>query len=361
MQDVSKAVSALIAFVTQNDHHGMPRTGDEIRCLQELDAEVFALCAEAGIRLPEIPAARNQRPFGLTHIPSYGTSDGFTVVASENWLQSMRGVLAIATRLSLNQGGEVADGSFPVSSKPWEVAPDGRVNERAVASHGLHLDDILLGPRPGFGNRFPISDFDAIVVDGDTPSVCPETDRPVDTEWLPVISDVFKRVGLVKPGQTIHWVGGQAKLENVCTCFNQDSLAAPQTSIEPQPPDGESVCPAEPGSDSRAAKKSKRSTEKGEASAKLIAALTLHHKYADGSCLNLEPIGNNELARAADVSASTASVFFHEKFAGHMKYRFACRDTTLLVSALKLLNQEFSPHHLYGAKPPGEDDRDDDD
>jgi hypothetical protein len=31
---------------------------------------------------------------------------------------------------------------------------------------------------------------------------------------------------------------------------------------------------------------------------------------------------------------------------------------TRLVAALKLLNQEFAPHHLFGAKPPDEDDRD---
>jgi hypothetical protein len=44
---------------------------------------------------------------------------------------------------------------------------------------------------------------------------------------------------------------------------------------------------------------------RGEAEAKLIAALTKHHQYADGSCLNLEPVGNNELARIAEVSEST--------------------------------------------------------
>jgi len=41
----------------------------------------------------------------------------------------------------------------------------------------------------------------------------------------------------------------------------------------------------------------KKGVEKGGAKAKLIAALTQYHQYADGSCLNTEPIGNNELAR----------------------------------------------------------------
>jgi len=104
--------------------------------------------------------------------------------------------------------------------------------------------------------------------------------------------------------------------------------------------------------------KSKGSTEKGEGRAKLIAALTKHHQYADGGCLNLAPIGNNELARLAGVSDSTASVFFSQKFDGHTKYRALCGDKSRLIAALKLLNQEYSPHVLFGATPPGERDQD---
>jgi hypothetical protein len=93
----------------------------------------------------------------------------------------------------------------------------------------------------------------------------------------------------------------------------------------------------------------KRSTERGEGRAKLIAALTKHHQYADGSCLNLEHIGNNELAKAAGVSPSTASVFFNDKFSGHTKYKVMCRSAGKLAAALKLLNDEFAPYHLLGA------------
>jgi len=102
----------------------------------------------------------------------------------------------------------------------------------------------------------------------------------------------------------------------------------------------------------------KRSTERGEGRVKLIAALTKFHKYADGSCLNLEPIGNNELAKAAHVSPSTASAFFNDKFGGHTKYKAICRDPGALAVVLKLLNNEFAPHHLYGyLQPPSEGDR----
>jgi hypothetical protein len=106
--------------------------------------------------------------------------------------------------------------------------------------------------------------------------------------------------------------------------------------------------------------KTKRSTERGEGRTKLIAALTKHHRYADGGCLNLEPIGNNDLAKVAGVSASTASAFFNDKFEGHTKYKALCRDSAGLAAALKLLNNEFAPHDLYGRRPAGEDDRDDD-
>ncbi len=115
---------------------------------------------------------------------------------------------------------------------------------------------------------------------------------------------------------------------------------------------------AEPVDDSQPTTKSKRSTVKGEGREKLIAALTLHHEYADGGSLNLEPIGNNELARKAGVDRATASAFFKKQFKGHGKYKAACRDSGRLAATLKLLNGEFAPHLLYGAKPPNEDDRD---
>lgn len=104
--------------------------------------------------------------------------------------------------------------------------------------------------------------------------------------------------------------------------------------------------------------KPKRSTERGEGRAKLIAALTKHHKYADGGCLNLEPIGNNELARLAGVDQATASAFFKQQFKGHGKYKATCADAGRLAVALKLLNGEFAPHLLYGGKPADKHERD---
>jgi hypothetical protein len=105
----------------------------------------------------------------------------------------------------------------------------------------------------------------------------------------------------------------------------------------------------------------KRSAERGGGRVKLIAALTKHHQYADSGCLNLEPIGNNELARLAGVAKRTASAFFNKEFRGHGRYKALCSDAGWLGAALKLLNGEYSPHLLYGNNPPPEKaDRDDD-
>jgi hypothetical protein len=103
-------------------------------------------------------------------------------------------------------------------------------------------------------------------------------------------------------------------------------------------------------------RKPKRSTNQGEARAKIISALTLHHKYADGGCLNAEPIGVNELAEKAEVSSSTVSEFFTKQLGGHATYRnFYCGEMPRLVMVLKMLNGEYSPDLLFGGTPPGEE------
>ena len=88
---------------------------------------------------------------------------------------------------------------------------------------------------------------------------------------------------------------------------------------------------------------SKRSTEKGEAREKLISALTLHHQYSNGSCLNQEPIGNNQLALIARVSPASASAFFKKQFGGYRNYRRICSNTNNLIAALKVFNNEIFP------------------
>src|SRR5262245_56794482 len=103
------------------------------------------------------------------------------------------------------------------------------------------------------------------------------------------------------------------------------------------------------------AKAGKRSTERGEGRAKLVSALTRHHRYADGGCLRLEPIENNALADLAQVDKATASALFKREFGSHASYRAFCRDSARLAATLKYLNGEFATHELFGRSPPGED------
>jgi hypothetical protein len=138
------------------------------------------------------------------------------------------------------------------------------------------------------------------------------------------------------------------------------SLEAAMDRLEaPTPPGGQAdpAPPATPGGPPK--RNAKRSTKKGDGRVKLIAALTKHHDYANGSCLNTEPINNNELARLAGVDKATASAFFKKEFAEHSKYVARCRDAAGLAAALKLLNGEFAPKDLCGHRPAGEDTHDD--
>ncbi|MCG2684252.1 MAG: hypothetical protein L6306_11645 [Planctomycetales bacterium] len=119
--------------------------------------------------------------------------------------------------------------------------------------------------------------------------------------------------------------------------------------------------------------KPKKSTVKGETRAKIIAALTKHHDYQNGSCLNWKPIGVNELTRLAGAkSSSSASDFFNSQYGegdgkkkknGHLRYRrICCRNHSLLIETLRALNGETTSSHIagYGRNPPGEGSREDD-
>ncbi len=124
---------------------------------------------------------------------------------------------------------------------------------------------------------------------------------------------------------------------------------APKTPQEPVGgPGGPAAAGGEKGS------RPKRSTEKGEARTKIIAALNKHHKYQEDSCLNQDPIGGNVLVGKAKVSKSSVSRFFKKEYDGYRKYKRVCRDTGTLIDSLKVLNQEMSPRHLFSRNPPGE-------
>jgi hypothetical protein len=172
------------------------------------------------------------------------------------------------------------------------------------------------------------------------------SDSRRDLRWVIILDLLNRRLEVAQqvPGfqATLeHWFTLQFRhLERDLADLTDDARHG-GTDIAPTPAHANS--PPQP--DRKARKK--RSTTNGDAHVKLIAALTNHHAYDNGSCTNLEPIGNNELARQADVSNSVASEFFQKKFKGHGKYKALCRDLAGLAAAIKLLNNEFAPHALY--------------
>jgi hypothetical protein len=104
--------------------------------------------------------------------------------------------------------------------------------------------------------------------------------------------------------------------------------------------------------------RARQRTARGGAREKLVAALTKHHRYEDGSCLNLDPLPCNHLAKhLAKVAKSSASDFFKTEFGGYDKYVAVCQDAARLGIWLKQLNGGFSPHELFGRRPPGEESR----
>jgi nucleoside phosphorylase len=87
----------------------------------------------------------------------------------------------------------------------WQRSP-----EFQNANHTL--DIIVLGNRA----RFPINRYSCKIVEGDTPTVCPNARPYLPEAFLPSVTGVFRR--FLKPGQTIHWVGDQLTIDSVCTC-----------------------------------------------------------------------------------------------------------------------------------------------
>jgi len=109
----------------------------------------------------------------------------------------------------------------------------------------------------------------------------------------------------------------------------------------------------------KTAVRTKKSTSKGDAQTKIIGALSAYHQFDGDDCLNLEPIGNNELARSAEVSGSTVSLFLQKQFAtkhaasgeGRRNYRKACRDSYRLTLEIKRIRDELIPTMLWNPLP----------
>ena len=90
---------------------------------------------------------------------------------------------------------------------------------------------------------------------------------------------------------------------------------------------------------------------------KLVAALSRHHQYENGSIGEATPVGCRELGRLAEVSEKAASGFFKKSFGNHKRYTVICRQPEKLIASLKALNYEFTPKDFANARTPDDLDR----
>lgn len=128
------------------------------------------------------------------------------------------------------------------------------------------------------------------------------------------------------------------------------------------------ILPIQPQQEMKATRKSeknvqpRKTTSKGGAPKKIIAALIFHHEYYNGSIGKQEPIGANQLASNAKVGAGSVSRFFNKQFAGNQKgvsghesYKaMALNSKEKLIASLKALNGEYQPYDFVTARTPVE-------
>ena len=309
----------------QSDYCRVPRPVDDPsfiepgRCLQ-LGESYWKLCRTIAMRSLDLLAFPQPCPLIGAVENVLARIDG----CFEN-LTTLEGAAMVLPRIHTLM--EIATSSEP---DDLQVVPDWSIEEVRKVDEFFMLSRAALHPRD-----YPLTQAEKKYLDEERRKIG-EYFKGFDKQGTELIDRLVVAIG---PGVVVANPDAPAKQEGQGAVDSSQQAGAPGATSP--------------------ARKAKRSTERGEGRVKLIAALTKHHKYADGSCLNLEPIANNELARRAKVSNSTASEFLDKEFKGHTKYRGVCGDTKRLIPALKLLNQEFSPFHLYGNNPPGEGGRDD--
>jgi hypothetical protein len=90
-----------------------------------------------------------------------------------------------------------------------------------AVAHNQYLIDYL---KIGIDVWQPISRADCLIVDGERPTLCPDADPVMPVDFLPEVEVRFRELGLLKGGQTIHWVGVKTHTRNRCRCFGTRSV-----------------------------------------------------------------------------------------------------------------------------------------
>jgi hypothetical protein len=86
----------------------------------------------------------------------------------------------------------------------------------AVAHNQYLIDYIYVG----LDTWHPISRADCLIVSGKKPTLCPDADPVMPADLLASVVDAFCKLGLLKDGQTIHWVGVKSYVRGRCRCYD---------------------------------------------------------------------------------------------------------------------------------------------
>jgi hypothetical protein len=90
---------------------------------------------------------------------------------------------------------------------------------KEASAHGWYLLDYLAA---GQGQWVPVFRHDCLIVKGNTPTLCPNADPAMPLDMLPHVESLYRDKNLLKPGQTIHWVGGKGNQLGKCQCTATD-------------------------------------------------------------------------------------------------------------------------------------------
>ncbi len=160
--------------------------------------------------------------------------------------------------------------------------------------------------------------------------------------------DTIADQSTLRPNETVQ--SSQLRTENPNLTPTANSTEAAQSEkLDTSKVQG-NLCENTVGKTSNVPSRDKRSTQSGEASTKISAALIEHHQYHEGSCLNSDPIQVNKFAKKCGVASGSVTGFFKKQFGGRQNYLRACGDKTSLVNALRIINGEVTPKILFGSR-----------
>lgn len=192
--------------------------------------------------------------------------------------------------------------------------------------------------------RFQVSDPEGQRQDADLFEMQQVLGRTRDRLWIEQ-KRLAKQLTETHPGQTDASQRISTKIQQ--TIVERQQVASDISRIQRHLRGGTSVL-----IEDTAASNASLSAAKGPRRELIIAALTAHHQYKDGSVANRNPVGLNAFARRIGVAPATVSKFLKLEVkgkstaTGYQRYVSTCRSSAGLINTFKLWNNEFPAHIL---------------